>query len=257
MLEEQILNEGPDNIASIMMESVVGAGGCLVMPKGYMQGIRALCDQYGILMHVDEVMVGFGRTGKLFGFQNYEGVLPDIVSSAKGISSASIPLSMTACSEEIMEFFEDKPLGYGSTYQAHPVALACAYENLKFLLQENIVGRVQAIAPLFESCMQKLANEHPCIKQYRAIGLFGCFDVHTPNGTNPKLQHEAAHAAFHKYKQAFKDNGLVGIHRYPHIHCAPPLNISEEELVDGFQRLDRAISVLDEELGFYDDKAVV
>ena len=257
MLEEQILNEGPDNIASIMMESVVGAGGCLVMPKGYMQGIRALCDQYGILMHVDEVMVGFGRTGKMFGFQNYEGVIPDIVSSAKGISSASVPLSMTACSEEIMEFFEDKPLGYGSTYQAHPVALACAYENLKYLLQENVVGRVQSIAPLFESCMQELADSHPCIKQYRAIGMFGCFDVHTLNGTNPKLQHEAAHEAFLKYKQAFTENGLVGIHRYPHIHCAPPLNISEDQLIDGFQRLDRALSVLDEELGFVDDKAVV
>ena len=117
MLEEQILNEGPDTIASIMMESIVGAGGCLVMPPGYMQGIRALCDEYGILMHVDEVMVGFGRTGELFGFQNYEGVLPDIVSAAKGISSASIPLSMTACNKEIMDFFDDKPLGWGSTYQ--------------------------------------------------------------------------------------------------------------------------------------------
>ena len=126
MLEEQILNEGPENIASIVMESIVGAGGCLVMPDGYMQGIRALCDEYGILMHVDEVMVGFGRTGKLFGFQNYDGVMPDIVSSAKGISGAAIPFSMTACSEEIMEFFEDKPLGWGSTYQAHPVAMAVA-----------------------------------------------------------------------------------------------------------------------------------
>jgi len=250
MLEEQILNEGPDNIASIMMESVVGAGGCLVMPKGYMQGIRALCDQYGILMHVDEVMVGFGRTGKLFGFQNYDGVMPDIVSCAKGISSAAIPLSMTACSQEIMDFFEDKALGYGSTYQAHPVAMAVAYENIKYLLQENIVGRAQGMAPLFEACMQKLANDHPCIKQYRAIGMFGCFDVHDINGKNPKLQHEKAHDAFKKYKDAYTANGLVGLHRYPHIHCAPPLNITEDQLIDGFQRLDRSLYVLDDALGF-------
>jgi taurine--2-oxoglutarate transaminase len=250
MLEEQILNEGPDDIASIMMESVVGAGGCLVMPKGYMQGVRALCDEYGILMHVDEVMVGFGRTGKLFGFQNYEGVMPDIVSCAKGISSAAVPMSMTACSEEIMEFFEDKPLGWGSTYQAHPVAMAVAYENTKYIIQNNIVGRVQSMAPLFEACMQKLADDHPCIKQYRAIGLFGCFDVQEPNGANPKLQHEAAHEAFHKYKKAYTENGLVGLHRYPHIHCAPPLIISEHELIDGFQRLDRALHVLDEALGY-------
>ena len=250
MLEEQILNEGPDNIASIVMESIVGAGGCLVMPNGYMQGIRALCDQYGILMHVDEVMVGFGRTGTLFGFQNYEGVMPDIVSCAKGISSAAIPLSMTACNAEIMEFFEDKPLGWGSTYQAHPVAMAVAYENVKYLLQNNVVGRVQTMAPLFEACMQKLANDHPCIKQFRSIGMFGCFDVHDIHGNNPKLQHEAAHEAFAKYKEAYLNEGLVGLHRYPHIHCAPPLNIKEEELIDGFQRLDRALYVLDEALGY-------
>ncbi|CAB9514139.1 phosphohydroxy-L-lysine phospho-lyase [Seminavis robusta] len=254
MLEEQILNEGPDQIASIMMESVVGAGGCLVMPEGYMQGIRAICDEYGILMHCDEVMVGFGRTGQMFGFQNYEGVLPDIVSAAKGISGAAIPLSMTACSEEIMQFFDDKPLGWGSTYQAHPVAIAVAYENVKHLLQHNIVGRVQQMAPLFEECMQRLANDHPCIKQYRAIGMFGCLDVKDMDGRNPKLQHEAAHEAFNKYKKAYAENGLVGLHRYPHIHCAPPLIITEDELLDGFDRLDRSLTVLDEALGYYDDE---
>jgi taurine--2-oxoglutarate transaminase len=255
MLEEQILNEGPDQIASIMMESVVGAGGVLVMPPGYMQGIRAICDKYGILMHMDEVMVGFGRTGKLFGFQHYDGVLPDIVTCAKGISGAAIPLSMTACTEEIMSFFDDKPLGWGSTYQAHPVAMAAAYENVKFLLQNDIVGRVQDMAPLFDKHMQRLADSHPCIKQYRAIGMFGCFDVHDISGNNPKLQHEAAHEAFSKYKKAYNDNGLVGLHRYPHIHCAPPLIITESELLDGFDRLDRTLSVLDDALGYYSSDA--
>jgi taurine--2-oxoglutarate transaminase len=109
------------------------------------------------------------------------------------------------------------------------------------------------MAPLFEACMQKLANDHPCIKQYRNIGLFGCFDVKDINGANPKLQHEAAHEAFNKYKEAYRENGLVGLHRYPHIHCAPPLIISEHEMIDGFQRLDRALSVLDEALGYDDD----
>jgi taurine--2-oxoglutarate transaminase len=251
MLEEQILNEGPENVASIMMESVVGAGGVLVMPPGYMQGIRAICDKYGILMHMDEVMVGFGRTGKLFGFQNYEGVMPDIVTAAKGISGASIPMSMTACTEEIMNFFDDKPLGWGSTYQAHPVAMAASYENVKYILEQDIVGRVQKMAPLFERCMQRLADSHPSVKQYRAIGMFGCLDVQDIGGANPKLQHEGAHEAFAKYKQAYADNGLVGLHRYPHIHCAPPLIISESELLDGFDRIDRCLTVLDDALGFY------
>jgi taurine--2-oxoglutarate transaminase len=282
MLEEQILNEGPDNIASIMMEPIVGAGGCLIMPTGYMQGVRAIADRYGILLHFDEVMVGFGRTGKLFGFQNYDSVMPDIVTAAKGISGSAIPMSMTACTEEIMQFFDDKvcthclfaivgmirlvlpyflfglsaqPLGWGSTYQAHPVAMAAAYENVKHILQHDIVGRVQRIAPLFEKCMQELADSHSCIKQYRAIGLFGCLDVQDLGGSNPKLQHEAAHEAFNKYKRAYAENGLVGLHRYPHIHCAPPLVITESELLDGFDRLDRSLDVLDDALGFYNSSS--
>lgn len=250
-MDELILNEGPDEIAAIMTESVMGAGGVLIFPTSYMQGLRALCDKYDILMIMDEVMVGFGRTGKMFGFENYEGVLPDIVTAAKGLSSAALPLSMTACTDEIMEFFEDKPLGYGSTYQAHPVAMACAYENVKYLLQEDIVGSVQDIAPLFESQMKELCQRHPCIKQYRAVGLFGALDVQKPNGSMiPKLQHLGADAAFAAYAEAYKNVGLMGLHRYPHIHCAPPLIISEEELVDGFGRLDQALTVLDEALGY-------
>lgn len=200
---------------------------------------------------MDEVMVGFGRTGKLFGFQHYDGVLPDIVSAAKGISGAAVPFSMTACSEEIMDYFDDKPLGWGSTYQAHPVAIAASYENVKYILQSDLIGHVQRTAPLFEQCMQRLANSHPCIKQFRSIGMFGCFDVQDISGANPKLQHEEAHEAFRKYKAAFTENGLMGLHRYPHIHCAPPLTISNTELLDGFDRLHRALCVLDDALGFY------
>jgi len=250
MLEEQILNEGPDNIASIMTESILGAGGCLIFPDGYLQGVRALCDQYGILMHVDEVMMGFGRTGTMFGFQNYSGVMPDIVTCAKGISSSAVPMSMVACNEEILNHFEDQPIGYGSTYNGHPVAMAVSYENTKYLLQNDIVGRTKAIAPLFEACMQQLVEDHPSVKQYRAIGLFGCLDIQDTQGKNPKLQHEAPGEAFHKYKQAFLEEGLVGLHRFPHVHCAPPLTITEDELIDGFERLDRALNVLDEALGF-------
>jgi len=218
-----------------------------------MQGVRAILSKYNIVMICDEVMVGFGRTGKLFGFLHYDGVLPDIVTCAKGISSSSIPLSMTACSRKIMDFFRDKPLGYGSTYQAHAVALACAYENLKYLIKQDIVGKVQKLAPLFEAKMRETAENHPCIKQYRCVGLFGCYDIKETNGSNPKLQHDAAPLAFLKYKQSFMENGLAGIHRFPHIHVAPPLNITEEELLDGFIRHNKAISSLNDALGYNTD----
>lgn len=201
MLEEQILNEGPDTVAMVQFESVVGGGGVLIPPKGYMQGVRAMCDKYNILMHCDEVMVGFGRTGQLFGFQNFEGVIPDIVTAAKGLTSAALPLSMTACRKHVMEAFEDKPLGWGSTYAAHPVAMACAYENLKYLIKADVIGHVQRIAPIFNDSMQTLMQNHPCIKQYRHIGMFGCFDVHFPDGSNPQLQHTAVDRAFVEYKK--------------------------------------------------------
>lgn len=250
MLEEQVLNEGPDSIASIMTESILGAGGCLIMPPGYMQGVRAICDKYGILLHVDEVMMGFGRTGKIMGFQNYPGVMPDILTAAKGISGAAIPISMTACTKPIMEYFEEHALGYGSTYQAHPVAMAGAYETVKHLMQQDIIGNVQRLAPIFESELDRLADKHPCIKQYRAIGLFGCLDVQETDRSNPRLQHMPAPEAFQRYKMAYKANGLIGLHRYPHIHCAPPLIINEDELLDGFDRLDNSLYVLDDSLGY-------
>lgn len=247
MVEEQILYEGPDSIACLTMEPVVGARGVLIPSTQYMQGIRALCDKYGILLHLDEVMTGFGRTGKLFAFQNFEGVIPDIITAAKGMSSSFLPLSMTACREHIRKEFEDRALGWGSTYQAHPVALACAYENLKYLIKEDIIGNVQRNEGRFENCMRMLAENHPSIKQYRAIGYFGAFDIHTPEGNIPGA---AEDAAFIEYKKAFTQNGLMALVRPPHVHVAPPLITTEEQLLDGFDRQDNALYYLDEALGF-------
>ena len=250
MLEEQILNEGPETIALIQFESVVGGGGVIIPPAGYMQGVRAICDKYNILMHCDEVMVGFGRTGKLFGFQNYPGVIPDIVTAAKGLTSAALPLSMMACRKHIMEAFEDKPLGWGSTYASHPTAMACAYENVKHIIKNDIIGHVNRLEPVFENAMKTIAENHPCIKQYRHVGMFGCFDVHSPDGANPQLQHTAIDKAFVEYKKAYTAQGLIGLLRPPHLHIAPPLIISEDELLDGFDKNDKALYTLDEALGF-------
>lgn len=250
MLEEQVLNEGPDTIALIQFESVVGGGGVIMPPKGYMQGVRAICDKYDILLHLDEVMVGFGRTGKLFGFQHYDGVIPDIITAAKGLSSAALPISMMATRKHIQDKFEEMPLGWGSTYQAHPVAMACAYENVKHLINADVLGHVQSLEPKFEEAMETISSNHPSIKQYRNVGLFGCFDVHTPDGSNPQLQHTVIDSAFIAYKKAYTENGLMGLLRPPHLHVAPPLTITEDELMDGFERQDQALYALDDALGF-------
>jgi len=249
-LEEQILMEGPQTIAAVMLESIVGAGGTLVPPKGYMEGVRALCDKYDILYIADEVMVGFGRTGKVWGFQHFDGLVPDIVTSAKGLSAAYMPLAVVGMKREIKDFFENNPLGWGATYQAHPVSLACAYECVKHLLKEDLVGNAARLEPVMVEEIQKLVDRHQCVRQGRAAGLFGAIDLVGTDGNLIQPLQGPSPDAIGEFRKALADNGVFGLVRPPFLHCAPPLVISEAELRDGFARVDRALTVLDKALGF-------
>ena len=248
LLEDQILMEGPETVAAIMIESVIGSGGVFVHPEGYVQGLRALCDKYGILLVLDEVMVGFGRTGAMWGFQNYAGVVPDIMTSAKGLSGSFLPLAMVGVRDPIRAHFERHPLGWGATFQAHPVALRCAYECVKHLIEHDLVARTKALEPALLDGLQRLVDEHPCVKQARGIGLFGCVDTVDPSGRLSQplgFSMTPANAAF---KRALLDEGIYGFIRLPLLHVAPPLVIDEEELRDGFDRVGRAMSAtLDEQ----------
>jgi len=245
MLDEQIRMEGPSTIAAIMLEPIVGAGGALVLPAGYMQGVRALCDKYDILLIIDEVMMGFGRTGKFWGFQHYEGVIPDIVTSAKGLTSAYLPLAMLGMRQKIKDFFMDNPLGWGATYANHPVALACAYEVVKHVVKENLAERAASFEPLMVEHMQNLVNKHSCVRQARAVGLFGCLDLIGPDGNMIQEYQQTSPPNVVRFRKAMLDNGLYGLFRPPLLHCAPPLIIQEHELSDGFSRLDESLKELD------------
>lgn len=244
-LEEQIIYEGPQTIAAVLIESVIGSGGAVAHPRGYLEGVRALCDEHGILYIADEVMVGFGRTGKLWGFQHADGVLPDLVTSAKGLSAAYMPLSMVGMRQPIKDFFEEQPLGWGATYQAHPVALACAYEVVKHMLDTDVVGNAKRLEPVMHECMQTLLDTHPTVRQARALGLFGCLDLVDAKGAYIQPLHGPSPPAVGAFRQAMRDEGIYGLLRTPFVHCAPPLVINEEELRDGFARVDRALDVLD------------
>ena len=136
-----------------------------------MQGVRALCDEYGILLISDEVMNGFGRTGKMFGFQHFDGVVPDMYTFAKGVTSAYLPLSGVGMRDEIFDFFRTNPIGYGSTDFAHPVCCAVAYETLKYTIDNDIVGHVADMEKVMENEMAKLVDIHPSVKQARVSGL--------------------------------------------------------------------------------------
>merc|ERR550532_3899625 len=163
MLEEQIISEGPETIAAIMLETIVGANGVFLHPSGYMEGVRALCDKYGILLILDEVMSGFWRTGPLFAFQHFRGVVPDLITSAKGLTSSILPLGMIGMRQPIMDYFEANPLGWGATYANHPVLLRCAYEVLRRNCQQGMDRKVSAIeATMFEE-VDGLVARHPSV----------------------------------------------------------------------------------------------
>jgi adenosylmethionine-8-amino-7-oxononanoate aminotransferase len=245
MLEEQIRMEGPDTIAAIMLESIVGAGGVLVTPKGYMEGVRALCDKYDILLILDEVMVGFGRTGKFWGFQHFEGVIPDILTSAKGLSAAYLPISVVGVRQKIKDYFMEQPMGWGATFANHPVAMSCAYEALKHTVKHGLTAHAASLELVMVEEMQRLVEKHSSVRQARAIGLFGCLDLVGSDGNFLQEYHQPQAPKTQAFRKAMFEHGLWGLFRPPLLHCAPPLIITEAELRDGFARLDRALNTLD------------
>ena len=215
-----------------------------------MEGAQALCKKYGILLISDEVMTGFGRTGKMFGFQHYD-VQPDIVTFAKGISASYVPLSGIAVSKEIQDYFRTTPLGYGATYQAHPVAMACGYEVVKHTIDTDVVGHVKKLEPVLKDLMQTLADDHDCVRQVRSVGLFGAADLVNTTGpdagnrVSPLQGGGPSAEKIATFKQAMLDEGLISLFRNCMIHVAPPLVISEDELRDGFDRMHRALKKAD------------
>lgn len=245
VLHEQILTEGPKNIACILLESFTGSNGWLNPPQQYMQGVRALCDKYGIIMIMDEVMTGFGRTGKFFGFEHFDGVLPDIITFAKGSTSAYAPLGCIGLREPIMDFFRKNPSGYGSTYTAHPLITAVGEAVIKYTIENDVLGNVERVAPLYASLLQDLAFKHPCVKAARSIGLAGGFDLAGKDGNFLMDMHQT-HPAIPFLKARLKDLGLITLIRGHFLHLTPPLIISEAEIKKAFAILDVALTDLDE-----------
>lgn len=245
MLEEQILNEGPETIAAVMLESIVGAGGVLVPPVGYMEGVRALCDKYDILLILDEVMVGFWRTGPLFAFQHFKGVIPDIVTSAKGLTASFLPLGMVGVRQKIMDHFETNALGWGATYANHPVSLACAYHTIR----KNFLGRMHEHVARLEAILldevDRFVSEHACVRQGRVVGAFACLDLVKADDEVLSPPGGAMSPEATLMQKTMRSNGLIGFFRPPLLHIAPPLVITEAELQEMLARIRRSLSELD------------
>lgn len=252
MLEEQIIAEGPQTIAAILLETIVGANGVFIHPASYLEGVRGLCDKYNILLILDEVMCGFWRTGPLFAFQHFKSVVPDILTSAKGLTSSFLPLGMIAVRQHIKDHFETAPLGWGATYANHPVLLACAYEAVRNGCLNNLESKVANIEKIMLEGVDKLVRERKCVSQGRAIGAFGCLDLVNKEGKALNMLGEPLTWEGELVKKAIKDEKMIGLFRSPLFHICPPLVINEEELRDLFNRVNNVLTKLDEAIAASD-----
>jgi taurine--2-oxoglutarate transaminase len=245
MIEETIQLEGPTTVAAIIVEPVTGTNGILVPPDGIMQGIRALCDRHGILMIADEVMSGFGRTGRWFAIEHW-GVVPDLLSMAKGLTSAYVPLGAVGMRRPIAEHFRDRVFWGGLTYNSHPLACAAALATIAVYEEDGLIERAASTGELMRGLLTDLEARHRCVGATRSIGLFGIVELvrdratREPlapfNGSSPEMQ---ALARF------FRDEGLYTFVRWNTFFTNPPLCITEAELREGFGIIDRGLSVVD------------
>ncbi|MCJ7434237.1 MAG: aminotransferase class III-fold pyridoxal phosphate-dependent enzyme [Anaerolineales bacterium] len=244
-LEEIILYEGPETIAAILMESVTGTNGIIIPPDGYMQGVRALCDKYGIVMIADEVMSGFGRTGKWFAVEHWN-VAPDIMTMAKGLTSAYAPLGAVAMKPEIAAAFDEHAYESGLTYTSHPVSLAAAIANINVISEDKLVERAAGMGPVLKRMLSDLGEAHPSVGEVRSIGLFGILELVKDRKTKePMAPWNGSSPEMNALKKYCLDHGLF---LYTHWHTVliiPPLIITEEQLKEGFEVLNKALEITD------------
>lgn len=244
-LEQVIIFEGPNTIAAILIESVVGTAGVIIPPAGYLEGVRALCDKYGIKWIADEVMAGFGRTGKWFAYQ-HSSAEPDLIVFAKGVNSGYVPLGGVIISDEIAKTFDDRVFPGGLTYSGHPLACAAAVATLDAMAEEKIVENAadmgeRVIKPLIHELMAK----HRVIGEVRGRGVFWALDLVKDRTTRePLAPYGGTSPAMAELVGACKKLGLMPFTNYNRMHICPPCNVSEAELREGFAILDQAFSAI-------------
>jgi taurine--2-oxoglutarate transaminase len=245
-LEDVIRYEGPQTIAAVFLETIVGTNGILIPPDGYLQGVRELCDRHGILLVADEVMAGFGRTGRWFAVDHWD-VVPDLMTMAKGLTSSYLPLGGVAMRHHIAEAFEDKMFFGGLTYSSHPVSLAAALATIRVYEEDDLIGNAARMGDVLRGHHERLAAKHPSVGAHRNLGLFGILDLvrsrdpWTPltpfNGTSDEMKAIGKH---------FREHGLYAMLANNSIHTNPPLCISEDELAHGFEIIDAALDIADQ-----------
>jgi taurine--2-oxoglutarate transaminase len=245
-LEDVIRYEGPHTIAAVFLETIVGTNGILIPPDGYLQGVREICDRHGILMVADEVMAGFGRTGKWFAVDHW-GVVPDLMTMAKGLTSSYLPLGAVALRDHVAEAFESKMFYGGLTYSSHPVSLAASLATLRVYEEDDLVGNAARLGPVMAEHHRRLADRHPSVGAVRSLGLFGIVDlVRSREPWTPLTPFNGTSDEMKAIGRFLRENGVYTMIANNSIHTNPPLCITEEQLSEGFEVIDRALDIADQ-----------
>lgn len=248
-LERIILFENPDNIAALLFEGESGSSGCIKYPPFYWKRLREIADKYGILLIDDEVMSGFGRTGKWFGIDHHD-VTPDIMCLAKGLTSGYLPLGGTVVTDTIAKHFDENPLVVGLTYSAHPTCCAAAIENIKIMMDEQMIDHAAEMGIYVEHKVEQLKQKHPSIGDFRNTGLLGCIELVKNRDTREPLVPWNAKPAdsgpTYRIAKKIRDLGMFTFVRWNFIFIAPPLCITEKEIDEGLDIISAALDIADE-----------
>ena len=245
-LREQVIYEGPDSVAAIVMETITGSNGVIIPPEGYLQGVRKICDEFGIMMICDEVMAGWGRTGKMFAFENF-GVKPDIVSFAKGVTCGYVQLGGVAVSKEVAAYFDDHLLSCGLTYSAHPLACAAGVACVNYYKEANILENVNKVGKVLGDILEELKAKHPCVGDVRYIGLFTSIELVKDKETKEPLvpYGKDPEGRMGKIIGALKAKGFMTYSHENMIFVSPPLIITEEQIKEEMVKVDDVLYDVD------------
>ena len=244
-LDETIQLEGPATIAAFILEPVTGTNGILIPPDGYLQGVRQLCDRYGILMICDEVMSGFGRTGEWFAV-NHWNVVPDIITMAKGLTSSYVPLGAVGMRPKIADYFQDRVFYGGLTYNSHPLACAAALGTIQAYEEDDMIANARRMGEVMKRHHEALKKKHPSVGLTRSIGLFGILElVRNRKTMEPMAPFNGNSEEMKAVARSLRDQGLYTFVRWHTIMTNPPLCIDEEQLGEAFAVLDEALEIGD------------
>lgn len=243
-LEEVIMYEGPENIAAMFVETVTGTNGIVPPPQGYLQGLRRILDKYGILLVCDEVMCGFGRTGKMFAFEHF-GIVPDILTMAKGLTSSYAPMGCMAVSDPIAQHFKSNVFWGGLTYNAHCLGLATAEAVIDVMQDEGLVENSAKMGAIMRTHMERMQAKHPSVRGFRQIGLFGMMDLQRDQDGTRMAPYNGTSEAMAKLGAHFRKSNLFTFVRWGSFMCNPPLCINEAQLADAFDIIDEGLSLTD------------